>query len=50
MNINDFVLDKSKKYSDNGYVPDWKFMENYIKSLPYGDIIDDFREDVSYED
>ncbi|ECK1938082.1 hypothetical protein FQW23_03440 [Campylobacter lari] len=23
--------------SDN--TPDWKFMENYIKSLPYGDCI-----------
>ena len=22
----------------NGYVPDWKYMENYIKNLPYGDI------------
>lgn len=49
MNGNDYVFDKNKKYSDKGYVPDWKFMENYIKSLPYGDRIDDFREDVSYE-
>ena len=32
-------IDKSKKYSDEGYVPDWEFMENYIKSLPYGDRI-----------
>lgn len=23
--------------SDNGFVPDWKYMENYIQSLPYGD-------------
>jgi len=30
-------VDSSCKYSDNGYVPDWDFMENYIKSLPYGD-------------
>lgn len=49
MDGNDYVFDKNKKYSDKGYVPDWKFMENYIKSLPYGDRIDDFREDVSYE-
>lgn len=49
MNGNDYVFDKNKKYSDKGYIPDWKFMENYIKSLPYGDRIDDFREDVSYE-
>lgn len=26
-------------YSEDGYVPDWQFMENYIKSLPYGDRI-----------
>lgn len=31
------VIDTSKKYSDEGYIPDWDFMENYIKSLPYGD-------------
>lgn len=31
------VIDTSKKYSDEGYIPDWEFMENYIKSLPYGD-------------
>lgn len=32
-------IDTSKKYSIEGYIPDWKFMENYIKSLPYGDRI-----------
>ena len=26
-------IDDTKKYSDAGYVPDWKFMEDYIKSL-----------------
>lgn len=31
------VIDKTYKYADAGYIPDWKFMENYIKSLPYGD-------------
>ena len=31
------VIDISKKYSKEGYLPDWTFMENYIKSLPYGD-------------
>ena len=41
MNGNDYVYDKSKKYSDKGYIPDWKYMENYMKSLPYGDRIDD---------
>ena len=30
-------IDSSCKYSDEGYVPDWQFMENYIKALPYGD-------------
>ena len=31
------VIDISKKYSKEGYLPDWTFMESYIKSLPYGD-------------
>ena len=31
------VIDKSKRYSAKGYLPDWIWMENYIKSLPYGD-------------
>ena len=26
-------IDNTKKYSDDGYVPDWQFMEDYIKSL-----------------
>ena len=26
-------IDNNKKYSDEGYVPDWQFMEDYIKSL-----------------
>lgn len=30
-------IDADKKYSDDGYVPDWQYMEDYIKSLPYGD-------------
>lgn len=29
------LIDKTKKYSDDGYIPDWKWMENYIKSLHY---------------
>lgn len=28
-----------KKYSDIGYIPDWKYIENYIKTLPYEDRI-----------
>lgn len=49
MNGDDYVFDKNKKYSDKGYIPDWKYMENYMKSLPYGDRINDFREKVFYE-
>lgn len=30
-------IDTTHKYSEEGYIPDWEFMENYIKSLPYGD-------------
>ena len=37
MNGNDYILDKNKKYSDDGYIPDWEWMEIYMKSLPYGD-------------
>lgn len=29
------VVDPEKKYSKQGYIPDWQFMENYIKSLHY---------------
>lgn len=29
------VFDPEKKYSKKGYIPDWQFMENYIKSLRY---------------
>ena len=31
------VLDDLKAYSEEGYIPDWKYMENFMKSLPYGD-------------
>lgn len=31
------VIDKSKCYSEQGYLPDWQWMEKYMKSLPYGD-------------
>lgn len=29
------VIDPGKKYSKKGYIPDWQFMEDYIKSLHY---------------
>lgn len=33
------AIDKNRTYSDNGYIPDWQFMEDYINSLPYSDRI-----------
>ena len=33
------MIDTNKKYSAKGFVPDFEFMENYIKSLPFGDRI-----------
>lgn len=33
------ITDMSKKFSKKGYIPDWSFMENYIKNLPFGDRI-----------
>lgn len=33
------VVDNIKEFSDEGYIPDWRFMDDYIKSLPYGDRI-----------
>lgn len=38
-NGDDFIQDESKTYSEQGYIPDWEWMENYIKSLPYSDRI-----------
>lgn len=31
------IIDITHKYSPQGYIPDWKWMENYINALPYGD-------------
>jgi hypothetical protein len=30
-------IDLEKKYSKEGYIPDFEFMEEYMKQLPYGD-------------
>ena len=30
-------IDENHTFSEKGYVPDWQFMEDYIKVLPYGD-------------
>lgn len=29
------IIDNKKVYSDDGYIPDWEYMKNYIKSLHY---------------
>lgn len=33
------IIDETHTYSQKGYIPDWGWMENYIKSLPYSDRI-----------
>lgn len=33
------VIDPAKQYHPEGFIPDWQFMEDYIRSLPYGDRI-----------
>lgn len=33
------IIDPSSPFSPEGYIPDWQFMEDYIRSLPYGDRI-----------
>ena len=35
----DFVLHQIKLPVDNKGEPDWGYMEKYIKSLPYSDLI-----------
>ena len=39
-NGNEVIIDKKKDYCKNGFIPDWKQMENIFKSLPYGDRIE----------
>ena len=33
------VIDSKKSFHNDGYIPDWQFMEDYMRSLPYGDRI-----------
>lgn len=33
------IIDTDKTYSEEGFIPDWEWMEGYMKSLPYGDKI-----------
>ena len=36
---NEPIIDTTHKYSEQGYVPDFELMEEYIKHLSYGDRI-----------
>lgn len=38
-NANGIVFDETHEFSDDGYIPDWEWMDNYMKSLPYSDRI-----------
>jgi hypothetical protein len=38
-NSSGYVIDKRRFYSDEGFIPDWEWMDNYMKSLPYSDRI-----------
>ena len=38
-NGNEPIIDNTHKYHPKGYIPDWQYMEDYIKRLPYGDRI-----------
>lgn len=31
------VIDPSKEFSEDGYIPDWEWMDSYMKKLPFGD-------------
>ncbi len=33
------VLDETHEFSDDGYIPNWEWMDKYMKSLPYSDRI-----------
>lgn len=39
MDKKNIVYDENKFYSDEGYIPGWEWMENYIRELPYADKI-----------
>lgn len=34
-----YVIDNNKNYSSEGFIPDWKFMRNFISQLTYGDLL-----------
>ena len=37
--INGVVYDSKHIFSDDGYIPDWEWMDKYMKSLPFSDKI-----------
>ena len=39
----EFLIDNNSKYSDNGYIPDWEYIEEYLSSLPFSDKINNER-------
>lgn len=38
-NADEIVFDKTHEFSDDGYIPDWEWMDSYMRSLPYSDRI-----------
>ena len=35
MDGNSFVIDENRTFSDQGFIPDWDYMEEYMKTLKY---------------
>lgn len=35
------IIDAEHRFSDDGYIPDWEYMDSYVRQLPYGDRIPD---------
>lgn len=44
---NTLFIDKNKTYSSNGYVPDWRFMQEYIKSLHHKPITTKIKNNIT---
>ena len=38
-NFGNPIIDKNKTYSDKGFIPDFKYMEEYISNLAYGELL-----------
>jgi len=39
MESSKIIYDENKLYSDEGFIPDWEWMEHYMKQLPFADKI-----------